>query len=260
MKINLLLKIVRLQLRKLSKKESLDKFFSQINPIHTEHQLIRLGSSHDGGYLVPDDLEGISACFSPGVCKKSEFEDDLASRNIRSFLADYSVDAPPIDNPLFKFEKKFLGCSNDDIFMTLESWVNKEMPNDPSDFLLQMDIEGSEYDVLIESSNELLRKFRIIIVEFHDMQNLLDRFGIKVINACFSKLLRDFEIVHIHPNNNHEPAKLYGYEIPPALEITFLRKDRIKKRNPAKQFPHLLDKKCIDHKKDYALPACWHHK
>jgi Methyltransferase FkbM domain len=260
MKINLLLKIFRLQLRKLSKKESLEKFFTQINPIHTEHQLIRLGSSHDGGYLVPDDFEGISACFSPGVCKKSEFEDHLASKNIKSFLADYSVDAPPINNPLFKFEKKFLGSSNDNIYMTLESWVKKEMPDDPSDFLLQMDIEGSEYDVLIASSNELLRKFRIIVIEFHDMQNLFDRFGIKVINACFSKLLRDFEIVHIHPNNNHPPAELYGYEIPPALEITFLRKDRITQRKPATKFPHPLDKKCIPHKKDYPLPICWRHK
>lgn len=260
MKINLLLKIARLQLKKLSKEDSLQKFFSQINPVQTEHQLIRLGSSHDGGYLVPDDLDGISACFSPGVCKKSEFEDQLASKNIRSFLADYSVESPPINNPLFKFEKKFLGSINDDVYMTLESWVEKEMPHNTSDLLLQMDIEGSEYDVLIQTSNELLRKFRIIVIEFHDLQNLLDRFGLRVINSCFSKLLRDFEIVHIHPNNNHKPEKLYDYEIPPALEITFLRKDRIKESRPMTEFPHHLDKKCIEHKSDYALPACWRHK
>jgi hypothetical protein len=116
--------------------------------------------------------------------------------------------------------------------MTLDSWVNKELPDNNSDLLLQMDIEGSEYEVIIQSSNELLRMFRIIVIEFHDMQNLFDRFGLKTIAACFAKLQRDFEIVHIHPNNNHQPIKYMGYEIPPAIEITFLRKDRINQKIP----------------------------
>lgn len=39
--------------------------------------LIRLGPNGDGGYLVPDDLTGIEACFSPGVCATSEFENTV---------------------------------------------------------------------------------------------------------------------------------------------------------------------------------------
>jgi hypothetical protein len=260
MKINHLLKIFRLQIRKNSKQQALENFFDQINPVITEHELIRLGSQYDGGYLIPNDLDGITACFSPGVCTKSEFENSLASRGIKSFLADYSVEAPQIQNTLFKFEKKYIGNFDNQMYMTLDSWVNKELPNNNSDLLLQMDIEGSEYEVIIQSSNELLKKFRIIVIEFHDMQNLFDRFGLKTISACFAKLQRDFEIVHIHPNNNHQPIKYLGLEVPPALEITFLRKDRIHQKIPLKEFPHPLDRKCIEHKHDYSLPECWHHK
>lgn len=43
-------------------------------------KLTRIGSSNDGGYLVPDDLDGIKSCFSPGVANNSDFEFDLSKQ------------------------------------------------------------------------------------------------------------------------------------------------------------------------------------
>lgn len=81
--------------------------------------LIRLGGAGDGGYLIPDDLEGIEYCFSPGVGKLSKFEDDLAERHIRSYLADSSVDGPTVSRPEFTFDKKYLGASDRGEYFTL---------------------------------------------------------------------------------------------------------------------------------------------
>ena len=39
--------------------------------------LVRIGGNRDGAYLVPDDLTGVSACFSPGVSNRKDFEDKL---------------------------------------------------------------------------------------------------------------------------------------------------------------------------------------
>lgn len=65
-------------------------------PVKTRFPLIRIGSENDGGYLIPNDLYGITACFSPGVDINSSFEKELLKREgIPSHLADYSVDAPP---------------------------------------------------------------------------------------------------------------------------------------------------------------------
>ena len=36
-------------------------------PYTTEHKLVRVGGDNDGGYLIPDDLEGIAADFPPAV-------------------------------------------------------------------------------------------------------------------------------------------------------------------------------------------------
>ena len=44
-----------------------------------------------GGYLVPDDLKNINACFSPGVDLDVSFETDLALKKIPSYLLDCSI-------------------------------------------------------------------------------------------------------------------------------------------------------------------------
>jgi hypothetical protein len=44
-------------------KAAVRELVARLHPLVTDHPLIRLGCSGDGGYLVPDDLEGIAACF-----------------------------------------------------------------------------------------------------------------------------------------------------------------------------------------------------
>jgi hypothetical protein len=229
---------------------------SSLAPKKTNLPLIRIGSHGDGGYLIPDDLLGIVACFSPGVSKTSDFELDLAKKGIPCYLADYSVSKPGIDNPLFHFKKKFLGAFNDLIYMTLDKWVlESKVP--AGDLLLQMDIEGFEFDVLHQISPELLRRFRIIVIEFHNLDDMVFRGGYHLMLLTIQKLLTDFEVVHIHPNNS-EPAFKYGpFEIPPLQEMTFLRKDRASSSSLQNTFPHPLDVACDDSMPDYPLPKCW---
>lgn len=245
---------------RLSKTTDIDRlknFLRAVYPLATEHPLIRIGSAGDGGYLVPNDLEGISTCFSPGVSETADFEGDLVKRGIRCFLADYSVDASPVSHELITFEKKYLGARNTDIFMTLDSWVDSKDPS-TDDKILQMDIEGHEYDVLLTAKNETLNKFRIIVLEIHNIKSILDPHGFHLIELTFIKLLNNFDIVHIHPNNYQPPLQYRGLELPNVMEFTLLRKDRSKHRRHATQFPHPLDVANVPSQPDYPLPSCWH--
>ena len=45
----------------------LKKLINKIQAIKTEYELVRIGSTSDGGYLLPNDFENIEAVFSPGV-------------------------------------------------------------------------------------------------------------------------------------------------------------------------------------------------
>jgi hypothetical protein len=236
---------------------SLVSFLASLKPFETNHELIRIGGDTDGGYLIPNDLQDVDTCFSPGVSATSNFENELTEKGIKCFLADYSVDAPPIENPLFNFEKKYLGINNDNVFITLESWINQKAPN-KNELLLQMDIEGAEYPVIMHTSESTLSKFRILVIEFHGLDMILVKEGYELMRLTFSKLLKNFDILHIHPNNCCGSAQYKDLVIPRVMEFTFLRKDRITYKAPAKNFPNPLDQKNVATFNDIHLPSCWY--
>ena len=72
------------------------------------------------------------------------------------------------------------------------------------------------------------------------------------------KLKQYFEVVHLHPNNNAGIWEIHDFQVPRVLEVTLLRKDRIKNKSAANSFPHYLDAKCIPSKDDLYLPEDWY--
>ncbi len=131
----------------LTDKRELQSLLKKLMPVSCGKDFIRLGSDGDGGYLLPDDLAGIKACFSPGVDCVSGFEKDCANMGMNVFLADNSVEKTPETHDLFQFTKKYLGVTTNDDFMTLDDWVTSSMPESQDELLLQIDIEGFEYEV-----------------------------------------------------------------------------------------------------------------
>lgn len=234
-----------------------EAFFDLVRPVAITEPLVRIGGAHDGGYLIPDNLAGIAACFSPGVGGTSSFELALAERGIRSFMADYSVDATPIEHPLFSFEKKFLGDSNDDTYTRLEDWVARNAGTLPGDLILQMDIEGGEYPVLHDTPIEILKRFRIMAIEFHCLDMLFSRKAFEFARSLFQKILSEFEVVHLHPNNGTTMLSNGLYEVPSVVEFTFYRRDCVRKADVSLSFPHPLDASNATQLPDVVLPKCW---
>jgi hypothetical protein len=235
---------------------SLHTFFSLLRPLKTEHGLIRIGGATDGGYLVPNDLEGIRACFSPGVCGTVSFEKDLANRGIPSFMVDASIGALPEEHDLFRFERKFVGVFDDASHTTLAAWIDAS-GCDEGDLMLQMDVEGAEYGVILHAPSDVLSRFRILVIEFHALDWVFSRIGCDVLIVLFRKLLASHSIVHIHPNNASWPVRCGPYRVPPTMEFTFLRSDRIRDPQPATEFPHASDRPNTPYQRDYPLPECW---
>lgn len=223
--------------------------------------LVRIGGEGDGGYLLPDDFEGIRHCFSPGVDVTARFEEEIAQRyGIRSFMADASVERAPLENPLFDFDRRFLGARSDETFITLGDWADEKLGDTgDDDLLLQMDIEGAEFDVLIESDSALLRRFRMMVIEFHGMERVFERHGLPLVRAMFAKLHRDFAIVHMHANNCCGIATCRDAAIPRVLEISYLRRDRVPEgaATGALALPHPLDRANVPGKPDITMPAIW---
>ena len=187
----------------------------------------------------------------------AEFERDLLSKGVPSFLADHSVEHPPLTHPLIHFERKHIGTRNDEKHMRFDTWVHERSPPE-GDLILQMDIEGAEYVVILDTDYRTLERFRIIVVEFHFLDRLFDRFAGKVISEVFTKLCKSFVVVHIHPNNRCGSIQSGGIEIPACMEFTFLRADRVRQIKPATVFPHPLDRHNVNGFPEIKLPGCWY--
>jgi|TARA_B110000027_G_scaffold106774_1_gene113484 hypothetical protein len=228
-----------------------------LKPYHLGHELIRVGGSGDGGYLIPNLLNQIDFCFSPGVGKISEFELELKSNGIKSFLADYSVEGPAADN-LFNFKKKYIKSFNSDISITINDWIETSVENKESNFLMQMDIEGSEYEVINSISEKNLKRIKILIIEFHHLEFLTNEVFLETFKSVIKKLGNYFEVNHIHPNNCCGTSEINNVIFPNVMEVTFLNKEFVKVKEKVNKLPHKLDVKNVERKKDIILSDYWY--
>lgn len=237
----------------------INELIKRLYPFNTQLELTRLGSQGDGGYLVPNDLENITACFSPGVDVISDFELDCYKKDMKIFMADKSVSAPNINLNInqYDFIKKFIGPVCNDDFITMDQWFADSKLDEKSELILQMDIEGAEYLSLINMSEKMLNRFRIMTIEFHTLNLLFDPSFFSIAQAAFDILLKNHTVVHSHPNNGCKLYNKKGIMIPDVIELTFLRNDRITERTFAKSFPHPLD---ADNTQNMhmALPRNWY--
>jgi hypothetical protein len=249
----------KMYVAKATRQADVLEFLQKLAPVTTGIPLERLGPAGDGGYLVPLDFDGISACVSPGVSLECGFDIAVAQKDIDVYMADASVDGPSQSHSRFHFSKKFLDTATSDSTITLEDFC-KSIPNYASglDLMLQMDIEGAEYRILLSTPEDVIRRFRIMIIEFHNLESMLSSFSFQLIRATFSRLLEHFHIVHIHPNNAGRVVRRGKLHIPALLEFTFLRKDRaLTLLKQPMQFPHPLDFDNMPGKPSIVLPPCW---
>lgn len=184
--------------------------------------LIRVGAERDGGYLIPKEMGHIDALFSPGVATVADFEEYFADRGVRVFLADGSVDAPPIQHDLFEFIPKFIGNKVGASWISFPRWISETGLESSKNLALQMDIEGGEYDVFMDiTARNLFPNFKWIAIELHDLHLLGEDENWSRIDNLLSTLAANFKVVHVHANNNEALVRIGNSALPPVLEVTF---------------------------------------
>jgi hypothetical protein len=243
--------------------KELAAFIHKFNQHFISCDLIRVGGDNDGGYLLPDILDGIECCFSPGVADNANFEYELSKNyGIRSFMVDGSVNGPPFENNNFDFQKKFLTSYNSDETITLSSWIDECIGAQEKRCILQMDIEGSEYEVLSFEPLTSLNRFDALVIEFHSFHKIFTKDFLKITRGIFEKILSNFSICHVHVNNCLRTIEIDGISVPPVLEVTFIRNDLVNKHVSQQKLslPHILDMKNVLDRPDILLPKIWWQK
>jgi hypothetical protein len=220
---------------------------SDLRPV-TCASLARIGSTNDGGYVVPlDAVREADALLSLGLSHDWTFERDFTKHNATAVINcyDHTVSLRTAFQYSIGQLLRFVLQPRTRAFRRAFTWIDyllffrtnkihfrqriwRDNENDSatvgdafgrlpanSQVFVKMDIEGGEYRVL----DDLLRRSRNIVaiaIEFHDVDILPSLF-----NSLIEKIKQDFYIVHIHGNNM---GGLAPFHFPIAPEITFLHK------------------------------------
>lgn len=229
-----------------------------LKPVAVDAELIRLGGDGDGGYLIPNELQGVRRCFSPGVGHTFRFEQELSRLGIEVLMADGTISEPRGLPPNSMFTPRNLGVVNNEQTMTLDAWVETAAAVEDNEFLLQMDIEGAEYGVFANASSEVLERFRILVIEFHYLHYLGLPGVAPMYTGVLEKLRANFSVVHLHPNNGGGVAYPFGIQVPRTLEVTMLRNDHVRQTGREITLPNELDQPCRGDIPEIVLERIWY--
>lgn len=208
----------------------LNKIFKPV----ANYELVRLGRSNDGGYLIgKNSIKNSEYLISMGLDLDWSFEEDFKKRNNRLNVLcfDDKLDKKFIIKNiviqllliLFNQNFKYLislvkNYFNFSIFLKKVKYQKKKITygdiskiqNNIDNIFFKIDIEGSEYRILDELI-KIKNKITGIAIEFHDVdlhrtkiKNFIDNIGLK--------------LIHIHPNNF---GGLDKFGNPYLLELTF---------------------------------------
>lgn len=210
--------------------------------------LIRLGALRDGGYVVAkDSILKADALVSMGISTDWSFDEDFVKLNSKALVHgyDHTVSERLFKRRLRKSIERFISFRSNfqaireslqllkryqDFFQGpyrhYQERVHSrfEQKDDATmhkiiervggkKVFLKIDIEGSEYRII----NDIVKyasNITGIAIEFHDTDHLR-----LIFLDAVNKLLKDFEIVHLH-GNNASPCAEDG--LPDALELHLL--------------------------------------
>jgi hypothetical protein len=205
---------------------TLSRLINLLRTVDIELPFIRIGSSKDGGYVLPNLLSGVESVFSPGVGNSSSFEKYFADAGVQCFLADASVDNPPDENSNFHFVRAWVGASSsNENSISLSQWMDQSnLPKTNFSSILQCDIEGGEWVALdqVNFPERLHTLFRYLVIEFHDLQKVLDERHSATIIEVLQHLNKNFQPAVLATNNYQLPHKFGKTFIPPVVEVTYI--------------------------------------
>ena len=207
-------------------------------------EIVRIGGNSDGAYVLPEGaIRGLSASISPGVSEEIDFDLHLGLLGIHSYMYDASVTCPTRLTDMQHFEKLFIDTYNSGNTKTLTNIINEVSEQHTRDLLLQMDIEGAEYRCLQATDVGKLGRFRVIVLEFHDLDLFLsnDLYCRYWIRPILKKLRVNHDVFHVHANNYGHLTEVHGTQIPNVLEVTYLRRDHWPSQNQKPVDTRVLD-------------------
>lgn len=177
---------------------------------------VRGGCNNDGGYVYAD-IGSIYDCYiSAGVSNEESFSKHFIEKYEMNYSNSFAFDGTILHYPYqyttnISFIRKNIGKNNTPTTTNLDYLINKY-----NNIFLKMDIEGGEYDWILDAD---LNKFSQIVIEFHNINENDD-----VISKYFDYMNQTHYLIHAHGNNW---GGINSHGMPHVIELTYLHKKHI---------------------------------
>lgn len=220
---------------------------------------VRIGGANDGGYVMVDRGLDNTSVYNFGIGNEVTWDQAMAERGNTVYQFDHTIDVPPPVVGSTAFTRKGLGAYSDDSFVSLSDALSANGDNDRSDLVLNIDIEGGEWDILPNLSPHELTPFTQIVMELHGLLNAIvdSKFRTRVYESL-RVLYATHQLVHVHANNwgAHAMANgVFGYDV---LEVTLVRKTDWEFIECDERFPRDQDRPNCPHRPELRL-GDWAH-
>jgi hypothetical protein len=238
-------RFAKLEFERLTDANNLFELFKKLRPLKVAGGIERIGPDADGSYLLPKRaLRDLDGCISPGVGHSTNFETELLKRKeMKLVLLDGNIQNPPKLNSNATFVSKNLGAINseENNMCTLDSIVDMYFPYSKN-LLLQMDIEGFEYEVLLSMRDRLKSQFSILVVEFHNLNWWKKKSAFyHLFKPSLENILQTFCPIHFRINSSCPTFEFKGVRLPTVIEVTFLNRSSKLILNEFSKIPHEED-------------------
>jgi hypothetical protein len=221
-----------------------ERLYAELQPVVLANcRMERFGEPHDGGYLMCANLlDAIEAGYSYGIAGYDQWGCDI-SRRFGVPVHQYDCfDLTPTSCPggelIFHPECVAGRTFTDEDGRPFDTVANQIARNGHTgrQIVLKMDVEGAEWDTILQAPDELFEQIDQIAIEFHGVDNPNELLPV------VSKLKRTYHLVHLHFNNytcgiGIEPFPAWAYE---ALFVS-KRLGVVDPDAPAVTRPHPLD-------------------
>ena len=181
-------------------KRTRQALFDAFEPVKvTNCEMQRFGDAHDGGYLLCANLlPGAEVAYSYGINGADNWGCQV-SKTLNIAVHQYDC-----------FNTAVPGCARDAFFhaecvgperatfegLPFDTVANQIANNGDAGrrIVMKMDVEGSEWQSLVVSPDEVLERIDQMAVEFHEVEQ-------PEFLSTIERLKRFFHVAHIHANN-----------------------------------------------------------
>ena len=183
------------------------------------------GGKYPTSYVMVDELDGINIAYSFGIGAHTwniAFDKELANRNIDVYMYDHTINKIAYQNPKFHFHKIGITGKNkkNPMLKSLEEILKENRHLNEKDMILKVDVEYSEQETFVDFPEELLKKFRFLLFEFHFANKDLD-----IYSKVLAKLSKYHQAFYVHCVNCGGVIQIGDLRICSVLEVSYIIKE-----------------------------------